>query len=365
MRRLLDKPDGSATMIRQPVGGGGVSFVLTKGWRRFMVMRRMSLLFAAAIALPAAAQPLTMLPGVRAEVRPISTQVPTGRPVWVRFSIHNMNDEAVTLQVPGRELTIPSPEVGLPISHILGGNSPAAVTVSAESGRYWDEPLGHRKSAEAPLLLLAPHSTVGATLNMKDYFPALRGAGQYRITWQPYGGMIEAQSAVVTIAPLKYVEIITDTGSMTIRFFYADAPNHVANFLDLVESGFYMGKRFHRIEPGYLLQGGCPRGDGTGIRPDGKRVAAEFHDTPFRKGSVAMALLDDDPDSASCQFFICYTRQKEWDGRYTIFGELIGEQSFETLDQLMATPVDEEGRPTQPLVMRNVRSMPAPPDEVP
>ena len=78
-----------------------------------------------------------------------------------------------------------------------------------------------------------------------------------------------------------------------------------------------------------------------------------------------MALLNDDPDSASCQFFVCNTRQKEWDGRYTIFGELVGEESFETLDHLMATPVSEEGRPIRPVVMRNVRVVNAPVDEMP
>ena len=328
-------------------------------------MRRICLLLMVAVPLPAAAQSLTILPGVRAELRPISPQVPTGQPVWIRFSIHNMNDDAVTLQVPGKELTIPSPEVGLPTSHVLSGNSPSGLTVTADSGRHWDEPLGYKSPDEAPLLLLAPHSTVGTTLNLRDYYPAFRGAGQFRITWQQYGGTVNTESVVVTIAPLKHVEINTDEGAMTIRLFYADAPNHVANFLDLAQSGFYTGKSFHRIEPGYLLQGGCPRGDGTGIRPDGKRVAAEFHGHAFRKGSVAMALLDDDPDSASCQFFIGNTRQKEWDGRYTIFGELVGEQSFETLERLMATPVDDQGRPTQPLIMRNTRVIDAPPDEVP
>jgi cyclophilin family peptidyl-prolyl cis-trans isomerase len=104
-----------------------------------------------------------------------------------------------------------------------------------------------------------------------------------------------------------------------------------------------------------MILGGCPRGDGTGIRPDGRRIPAEFNSRPHQKGSVSMALLDDDPDSASCQFFICYTRQKDWDGRYAVFGELAGDESFETLDRMMAITADEAGRPTQPVVMRAVR----------
>ena len=75
-----------------------------------------------------------------------------------------------------------------------------------------------------------------------------------------------------------------------------------------------------------------------------------------------MALLDDAPDSASCQFFICNTEQKDWDGRFTIFGRLTGEESYETLDKLMATEADAQGRPLRPLQMRTVRITDAPPE---
>jgi cyclophilin family peptidyl-prolyl cis-trans isomerase len=152
---------------------------------------------------------------------------------------------------------------------------------------------------------------------------------------------------------------------MTVRFFYADAPKTVGNFIELAKSGFYDRTTFHRIEPGYLLQGGCPKGDGTGIRADGKRIPAEFNSRPVDKGTVAMALLEDEPDSASSQFFICNTRQKEWDGRYTVFGELVGEASYETLDRLMATPVDEHGHPTRTLHVRSARIVDTPTGELP
>lgn len=199
--------------------------------------------------------------------------------------------------------------------------------------------------------MIAPRSSVGTTLDLREYFPAFRGAGRYRVVWRPYAAGISSVPIVMSIASLKQAEIITDEGTMTIRFFYQDAPRHVDNLIELAGSNFYDGKTFHRLEPGYLLQGGCPRGDGTGIRLDGKRVAAEFNGHPLQKGAVAMALLEDDPDSASCQFFICNTRQKEWDGRYTVFGELVGEESFETLDRLMTSPVDGSGHPMQTLRM--------------
>lgn len=311
------------------------------------------------------AQPIGLIPGIRAELHPVSHQVPMGQPVWVRFSIENTSDEPITLTVPGMEPEIPSPEIGLPLSHIFSNNSSSAVTITTESGRRWEEPAGYRPGPRAPILMIAPFSSVGVTIDLREHFPALRGAGQFRVAWHPYGGSVSSETVVVTIGALKRAEIITDEGTMKIRLFYTDAPNHVANFLDLIKSGFYTGKTFHRLETGYLLQGGCPRGDGTGIRTDGKRIAAEFSGHPVHKGTVAMALLGDDPDSASCQFFICNTRQKEWDGRYTVFGELVGEESYTTLDRLMATPVDERGRPIRPLYMRTVRLVDAPPDELP
>ena len=113
------------------------------------------------------------------------------------------------------------------------------------------------------------------------------------------------------------------------------------------------------------MQGGDPRGDGTGIRLDGKRIAAEFNDRVHDKGSLSMALTqDDDPDSASCQFFVSNTRQKEWNGRYTVFAHLTGEESYQTLDRIMGTPVDAEGRPKRTIYMRNVRIVDAPPQPI-
>jgi cyclophilin family peptidyl-prolyl cis-trans isomerase len=305
------------------------------------------------------------LAGIVARVRPVTYHTPVGQPVLVTFTIENTSDTAVTLTVPGKAPEIPSPEMGLPFSHVFSGDGGSGVVVVTTAGRRLDRVVGYRESKEAPILIVAPHSTVGITADLRTYFPVLRGAGRYRIIWQPYGGAISSEAVTVNIAPRKCAEIVTDDGTMRMRLFYDEAPEAVANFVELVESGFYNGRLFHRLEPGYIIQGGCPRGDGTGIRLDGKRIPAEFNKHPHQKGSVSMALLGDDPDSASCQFFICNTRQKEWDGRYTVFGELVGEESYTTLDRLMATPVDERGRPIRPLYMRTVRLADAPPDELP
>ena len=315
------------------------------------------------VSVPAETNP--PVPGLRAHLRLSSQHVPINHPVWIHFTIENSSTEPVTLTVPGTEPQIPSPEMGLPLAHVFSGGSSSGVVVTTESGRHWDQAVGYRTPSQAPILLLASRSMVGTTIDLREYFPALRSAGQYRLSWKPYAGAATSETVLLTIAARKQVEMVTDDGTLTVSLFYDDAPQHVANFLDLAKSGFYTGKTFHRIEPGYMLQGGCPRGDGTGIRLDGKRIPAELNDRPHQKGSLSMALLDDDPESASSQFFICNTRQKDWDGRYTVFGELTGEESIQTLDRLMAVPVDDHGRPQRPLYIRTVRVTDAPTESTP
>lgn len=317
-------------------------------------------LMAVVFYSPAAAQEGNPIVGIRATLRPISYYVPTGQPVWMQFIIENQTNEPITLSVPGTEPEVPSPEMGLPLVHIFSGGSKSGIKVTTSSGRNWERPVGFRSPVRAPILILGAHKMAGATLDLRNYFPTLRSAGQYRIVWSPYAGGAQSESILINIAPRKQVEIVTDEGKITIELLYDHAPEHVKNFLELVKSNFYTGQTFHRLEPGYILQGGCARGDGTGIRLDGKHVSAEYNNWPHHKGTVSMALLDEDPDSASSQFFICYTRQKDWDGRYTAFGQLTGDDSYETLDRLMAVPIDDDGRPMRRLDMRTVRIIDAP-----
>lgn len=301
---------------------------------------------------------------ILAHLQPLSFHVPVGQPVLVNFLIENTGSEPVTLQVPNSEPAIPDPEIGLPLSHVFSGGDADGIEVATDSGRKWEKPVGYRAPHEAPILLLAPHSTVGTTLDLRQYFPAMRTAGEYHVTWLPYQGQTSGSSVRITIAPQKRVTLVTDDGTMTIELYYDKAPKSVANFVELVDTGFYTGQTFHRVVPGYMIQGGCPRGDGTGVRPDGKHVPFEPNDLKHEKGTVSMALLGDDPDSASSQFFIAYSRQKSWDGRYTIFGKLVGDESYETLDRLMSVEVDDHGRPRRTLYIRSARTIPAPPQKV-
>lgn len=301
------------------------------------------------------------IPGIRAHLQPKSYFVPLGSPVYVQFSIENVSDKPVTLTVPGAEPDLPLPEMGLPLTHVFSGTDGTGIAVTTQANRRWERPVSYRAPSSAPILLVAPYSVVGTTIDLRQYYPALRSPGTYRVTWSPYAGRAVSESAVLNITPLKWVELTTDDGVLTIQLFYADAPKSVANFIDLIDKNFYGGLTFHRIELGYFIQGGCPRGDGTGIRLDGKRVPPEFNARPHKKGSLSMALLSDDPESASCQFFICNTRQRDWDGRYTVFGQLVGEESLSALDRLMETPIDDRGRPQRSLYIRSARLIDAPP----
>ena len=115
--------------------------------------------------------------------------------------------------------------------------------------------------------------------------------------------------------------IETTEGPFTVELWEDVAPKHAENFKKLVEDGFYDGLSFHRILPGFVIQGGCPRGDGTG--GPGWNVKAEFNDRLHEPGVLSMA-RSSDPDSAGSQFFVCLTREncQHLDGAYTAFGKV-------------------------------------------
>lgn len=113
--------------------------------------------------------------------------------------------------------------------------------------------------------------------------------------------------------------IETDKGTIKFSFFKDDAPNTVDNFIKLAQKGFYNGLTFHRVVPGFVIQGGDPNGDGTG--GPGYTIKAEFNQRPHLYGTVAMA-RSMNPDSAGSQFYICLGAQPALDGKYTVFGQV-------------------------------------------
>ncbi|OGS45530.1 MAG: peptidylprolyl isomerase [Elusimicrobia bacterium RIFOXYD2_FULL_34_15] len=120
---------------------------------------------------------------------------------------------------------------------------------------------------------------------------------------------------------MKEIAVIeTNKGVIKFEFYDKDAPNTVANFKKLANAKFYNGLKFHRVVPGFVIQGGCPKGNGTG--DPGYKIKAEFNKKQHLDGTVAMA-RSQDPDSAGCQFYICLGPQPFLDGKYTVFGQVI------------------------------------------
>lgn len=124
--------------------------------------------------------------------------------------------------------------------------------------------------------------------------------------------------------------IQTNKGTISIRLFKKYAPRTVANFIDLASKGFYNGLTFHRVEAGFVIQGGCPHGNGTGNYIDPTTQKPRFiqleihpqlkHNAP---GVVAMARFGKNPHSASSQFYITLSPQPKLDGKYAVFGGVI------------------------------------------
>lgn len=112
----------------------------------------------------------------------------------------------------------------------------------------------------------------------------------------------------------------TDKGVIKFKFYPKDAPNTVNRVIQLINQGFYNGLAFHRVVPGFVIQGGDPRGDGTG--GSGQHLKAEFNDRHHVEGTVAMARAAD-PDSADSQFYIALSTLPHLDRSYTVFGQVI------------------------------------------
>ncbi len=146
----------------------------------------------------------------------------------------------------------------------------------------------------------------------------------------------------------------TSAGNMTFEFFPDKAPGHVDNFVKLAEKGFYDGTVFHRVIAGFMIQGGCPKGDGTG--GPGYTIKAEFNDVHHERGVLSMARAQN-PDSAGCQFFVCHGEADFLDGKYTAFGRLIeGDATLEKIAtaKVKAGPGGEKSRPLDPVKVLRV-----------
>ena len=150
--------------------------------------------------------------------------------------------------------------------------------------------------------------------------------------------------------------IETKFGEIEIEFLNDKAPGHVKNFLDLAKKGFYEGCTFHRVIPGFMIQGGCPNtkdasrgkaGHGTG--GPGYTIKAEFNDVSHKRGVVSMARTND-PNSAGSQFFIVVADSTFLDKQYTAFGRVV--RGMEVADKIVASARDRNDNPNERVEMK-------------
>lgn len=148
--------------------------------------------------------------------------------------------------------------------------------------------------------------------------------------------------------------IETKFGNIELRFFPDVAPNHVNNFIELAKKGFYDGTIFHRVIPGFMIQGGDPNSRDPdkskhGMGGPGYTLKAEFNEKPHKKGALSMARAAN-PDSAGSQFFICVADSPFLDRQYTVFGEVIS--GMEIADKIVNQPRDRRDNPNERIEMK-------------
>ena len=142
----------------------------------------------------------------------------------------------------------------------------------------------------------------------------------------------------------QQLKISTEHGDITVEMWPDVAPGTVDNFVKLAKKGFYNGLTFHRIIPGFMIQGGCPLGTGTG--GPGYHIKAEFSNRKHARGVISMA-RSQDPNSAGSQFFIMHQAAPHLDGQYTCFGQVVS--GIEVVDKIAAVPLrnSQTGQPAQ------------------
>ena len=150
--------------------------------------------------------------------------------------------------------------------------------------------------------------------------------------------------------------ISTDFGKIILRFYPNIAPKHVENYISLARAKFYDGTTFHRVIPGFMIQGGDPNSRDANLNNDGsgdgpRRLRAEFSRTPHTRGSLSMA-RSSDPNSASCQFFICVGDAPWLNGQYTNFGKVV--KGMDVADKIVSLPRNERDNPGKAATINSI-----------
>jgi len=177
------------------------------------------------------------------------------------------------------------------------------------------------------------------------------------LLWMPaWAEMKDKKFTPQEIKKMSETKAVIETkfGNIGLKFFPETAPGHVSNFLELAKKGFYDGTTFHRVIPGFMIQGGDPNTKspdraGHGFGGPGYTIKAEFSEKPHKRGILSMARAQD-PDSAGSQFFICVANAPSLDGKYSVFGEVTS--GMEVVDQIVGQPRDKRDNPNDRVEMK-------------
>ncbi len=153
------------------------------------------------------------------------------------------------------------------------------------------------------------------------------------------------------------IELDTTMGKILLDMYPDVAPGHVKNILGLTKIGFYDGIIFHRIIPNFMIQVGCPLGNGTG--GPGYTIKQEFNNKPHEPGVLSMARTND-PNSAGSQFFICTARVPHLDRQYTVFGKTADAASLEVVMKLGVVPTGANDRPRSEVKINSAKVIETP-----
>lgn len=176
--------------------------------------------------------------------------------------------------------------------------------------------------------------------------------------WVPPVGAQQGQKHFTPEEIKKMAEtkaiIETKFGNIELKFFPEVAPGHVNNFIELAKKGFYDGTIFHRVIPGFMIQGGDPNSKNPdkskhGSGGPGYTIKAEFNPKPHKKGTLSMARAQH-PDSAGSQFFICVADAPFLNNQYTAFGEVVS--GIEVADKIVGQPRDSRDNPNERIEMK-------------
>jgi cyclophilin family peptidyl-prolyl cis-trans isomerase len=148
----------------------------------------------------------------------------------------------------------------------------------------------------------------------------------------------------------KHIRFETTQGAFEVELFETESPGTAKNFLSLVEKGYYDGIVFHRVIPGFMIQGGCPQGSGRG--GPGYTIPDEFHPSLRHVGEGILSMANAGPNTGGSQFFITLAPTPWLDGKHAIFGKVV--KGIEVIRKIGSSPTDPNDRPLQPIVMEKV-----------